>query len=210
MAALYVLDFALGHPFSGVKRLVDLDAEANIPTWYSSAQLLVLGLLLGVFAVVQLERGVPHAGALFALPILCVLMSCDEVAQIHEWLGGWSDVFLPRETREGTIFSVTGIWVFLFGPPFVAAVIVLWRRLAPFLKGRDRAIRLYVTGFVVYATSALGIELLSNFVVPGSVAAMVQVLCEEIGEMLGVTLAIWATLEFLDSYGIRIRRPESA
>jgi hypothetical protein len=66
-------------------------------------------------------------------------------------------------------------------------------------------VRLYIVGFVVYAGSALGIEILANVVSPGGLASVVQVVCEEMGEMLGVTLLVWATLELLASYDIRVR-----
>ena len=65
--------------------------------------------------------------------------------------------------------------------------------------------RLYVAGFSLYAGSAFGIETLSNVVRPGGVASVVQVACEELGEMLGVTLLVWATLDLLAFWGIRVQ-----
>lgn len=204
VAALYILDTALGHPYETLTRLVNLDGEANVPTWYSSGQLLVLGLLLGAFAVVQSRSHSIRRGPLFALPALCLVMSLDEVAQIHEWLGRKSDALFATGTRHGSLVPVTGIWMFLLGPPFLILVILLWRAFVPFLQDRERVVRLYVVGFVVYAVSALGIELLTNFVRPGGLASVVQIVCEELGEMLGVTVLIWATLELLASYSIHL------
>jgi hypothetical protein len=66
-------------------------------------------------------------------------------------------------------------------------------------------VRLYLVGFFVYAASALGIEILANVVSPGGVASVIQVVCEELGEMLGVTLLVWATLDLLASYDIHVR-----
>lgn len=201
MAALYILDAAL--PYKLFTRLVDLDGEANLPTWYSSAQLLVLALLLGAFAVINRDSHVRWS--LFGLPALCLVLSLDEVAQIHEGLGLKSDVLLAVGAREDSVVVRTGIWMFLLGPPFLIVVALLWRAFVPFLQGRARVVRLYIVGFVVYAGSALGIEILANFVGPGGLASVVQVVCEELGEMLGVTLLVWATLELLASYDIRVR-----
>lgn len=205
MGALYILDTALGHPYWTFTRLVDLDREANLPTWYSSGQLLVLGLLLGVFAVIRTNRRAIRSWPLFALPALCLALSLDEVAQIHEWLGRKSDVFFATGTRQGSLVPRTGIWMFLLGPPFLIVVALLWRAFSSSLRGRERVVRLYLVGFFVYAASALGIEILANVVSPDGLAAVVQVVCEEVGEMLGVTLLVWATLELLASYDIHIR-----
>lgn len=205
MVALYVLDTALGHPYRPFTGLVDLDGEANLPSWYSSGQLLVLGLLLGVFAVIRPNRLTIRSWPLFALPALCLFLSLDEVAQIHEWLGKKSDVLFATGTRKGSLFPHTGIWMFLLGPPFLIVVALLWRAFSSSLRGRERVVRLYLIGFFMYAASALGIEILANVVSPGGVASVVQVACEELGEMLGVTLLVWATLELLTSYDIHVR-----
>jgi hypothetical protein len=162
-------------------------------------------LLLGAFAVINRDPHITLRWSLFALPALCLVLSLDEVAQIHEGLGSQSDVLLATGAREGSVVARTGIWMFLLGPPFLIVVALLWRAFIPFLQGRARVVRLYIVGFVVYAGSALGIEILANVVSPGGLASVVQVVCEEMGEMLGVTLLVWATLELLASYDIRVR-----
>jgi hypothetical protein len=205
MVALYLFNAALAHPYRRLTRLVDLDGEANLPTWYSSGQLLILGLLLGVFAVLMADRRETPSWPFLALAALCLVLSLDEIAQIHERLGNKSDVLLPGGSRKGSLVPLTGIWMFLLGPPFLLVVVLLWRVLAPVLQGRKRVARLYLVGFVVYTGSVLGIELLANFVSPGGLASEVQVVCEELGEMLGLTLLIWATVELLASYDISVR-----
>lgn len=205
MVALYVLDTALGNPSWTFTRLVDLCGEANVPTWYSSGQLLVLGLLLGVFAVIRTSQGAVRSWPLFAMPALCLALSLDEVAQIHEWLADKSDVFFATGTRHGSLVPRTGIWMFLIGPPFLLVVALLWRAFSSSVRGRERVARLYRTGFFLYAASALGIEFLANVVTPGELASTVQLVCEELGEMLGVTVMVWATLELLASHDIHVR-----
>jgi len=205
MAALYLLDATLGSPYQTVTRLLDLDGEASIPNWYSSGQLLVLGLLLGVFAVVRTDRRAIRSWPLLALPALCLALSLDEAAQIHEWLGKKSDVLFAAGGRRDLLVPRSGLWMLLLGPPFLIVVTLLWRAFSPALRGRERVARLYLVGFFVYAASALGIEILANFVSPGGLLSVVQVVCEELGEMLGVTLLVWATLELLASYDIHVR-----
>ena len=205
MVVLYVLDNLLGHPFSIVTRLVDLDGEANLPAWYSSSQILFLGLLFALFALIMRHhRPSPFLPA-GALSLMCLGLSLDETAQIHEWIGNQSDKLLTTGTRKDFLFGHTGIWMFLLGPFFMIAITVLWRRFLPYLRGRSRVVRLYLSGFFTYVLSALGIEILANFVSPNQADSVIQIICEEFGEMLGVTLLIWATLELLASYDIHIQ-----
>jgi hypothetical protein len=205
LAALYILDTALGHPYSIVTRLVNLNGEANLPTWYSSAQSLVLGLLLGALAVVLSNGRLIRSWPLVALSAVCLALSLDETAQIHEWFGKKSDILFASGTRQGSLLPRTGLWMFLLGPPFVIVVALLWRALSRSLRGRERVVRLYLVGFFLYVTSALGMEIFANVVSAGGRKSVVQVACEELGELLGVTLLIWATLELLASYDIHVR-----
>jgi hypothetical protein len=46
----------------------------------------------------------------------------DEVATLHERLGNKLDIFLPGGSRQNTLFSTTGIWMFAIGVPFLALV----------------------------------------------------------------------------------------
>jgi hypothetical protein len=205
LVVLYILDNLLSHPFEILTRLVDLDEEANLPAWYSSSQILVLGLLLGLFAFIMRDRRPSPLLPAGALSLICLALSLDETAQIHEWIGNQSDKLMATGTRKGSLFGHTGIWMFILGPLFLIAITVLWRRLSPYLRGRGRVVRLYLLGFFVYVVSALGVEILANFVSPDQADSVVQIVCEEFGEMLGVTLLIWATLELITSYDIHIQ-----
>lgn len=205
VAFLYILDNALGHPFYILTRLVDLDGEANLPAWYSSSQILFLGLLLGLFAFIMRNRKPSPLLPAGALSLICLALSLDEIAQIHEWIGNKSDQLLATGTRKGSLLGHTGIWMFLLGPLFLIIIAILWRKFSPYLRGRERVVRLYLLGFLVYIASALGVEILANFVSPAQADSVVQIVCEELGEMMGVTLLVWATLELLDSYDIHIQ-----
>lgn len=202
---LYILNNLLGHPFQILTHLLDLDEEANLPAWYSSSQILFLGLLIGLFAFAMRDRRPSPLLPAGALSLICFALSLDETAQIHEWIGNQSDKLLADGSRKSSVFSHTGIWMFLLGPLFLVVVSFLWRRLSPYLRDRERVVRLYWLGFCVYVTSAIGIEILANFVIPNQADSVVQIVCEEFGEMLGITLLIWATLELLASYDIHIQ-----
>ena len=62
----------------------------------------------------------------------------------------------------------------------------------------------YVAGCATLMLGAVGLEVLRNFVMPGTGAYAVQVCVEELLEMAGVTLLLWGTLDLLKAYRIHL------
>lgn len=171
-----------------------LSDEANVPTWWSSAQLLMIGVLLSILAYRLISLGKPQAWLMTLPALLFLFLSMDEVATIHEEIGHrWG----PESLR-------TGMWVVIAVPLFLIAMVVIVRAVWPFLKGRTQVIRLYAWGFGVALFSAVGLELAANLYPDQSIQVHVLVLLEEVGEMMGGTLMLWATAEWVASFGIRL------
>ena len=57
-AAAYLLDILAGHPLWQVRRLLDLDGEDSLPTWYSSIQWFCAAVLMGAFVRQEVRAGV--------------------------------------------------------------------------------------------------------------------------------------------------------
>lgn len=205
LALAYIVDTAAGRPWSSLTRLVNLDGEGNVPAWFSSMQWMLCACVFGLFAMRNFSRAVPRSWALLLLPALLVLLSLDEVAQIHEALGRHSDALLEGGTRSSSPFRVTGIWMFVVGGPFVALVLALGAWLSPYVSGAPAAAQRIGIGMVVMLSGALGIETLSNFVVPESMWATVEIAAEEFVEMVGATLVLWGGLDLLTAHGLAIR-----
>lgn len=171
-----------------------LSDEANVPTWWSSAQLLMVGVLLSILAYRLIAMRQPRAWLMTLPALLFLFLSMDEVATIHEEIGHrWG----PESLR-------TGMWVVIAAPIFLIALAVIVRSVWPFLRGRTKVIRLYALGFGVALFSAVGLELVANLVPDQSLQVHVLVLLEEVGEMMGVTLMLWASVEWVASFGIRL------
>ena len=183
--------------FRWLSRLFDLNAEANLPTWYASAQLLLVGLLLGVFARARADRRRPAASAgLVVAAALFVGMSADEVACLHENVGGKLVHYLKARSH-GSAVTLAAFWAAVL-VPFLAVVACVaragwshWRRRPAF------ALR-FGLGLAVYLACAAGTELawMAAFGTDPS-AAPVEVFAEEVGEMIGVTLMAWAAWDLL-------------
>lgn len=210
LAVLYLTNFSVGQPSPKLTLLVDLSGEANLPAWYSSMKLFLVAVLLAVFAYAKFDRHSLLSWTLLGWPLVFAALSFDETAEIHEWLGGKSDMLLPGGTRRGTIFHNTGIWLVLLGVPFTLFMIGLFACLRRYLRGRPEVAKIMITAMVVYIGSAVGIEMISNFVPTEGPAYVIQVASEELGEMIGITLFVWGAFELLRSYGYTISFPESA
>jgi hypothetical protein len=191
---VYLLDGLVGAPFgSYFSFFVDLDKESNMPTWYSSTKLFLVGYLLLSNVKAPFTSRVKVAPAILILAAIFLLMSLDEMIGIHEFIGRASDVLLPGQGRSSSIFPVTGIWMFIVLPPALIAMFLLLRKLRN--AGLSASIyRLLVTGLVIYMLSAGGIEILSNYSGSG-ILALMQIAAEEFGEMIGTPIMFWAAYE---------------
>jgi hypothetical protein len=134
---------------------------------------------------------------------LFYVLSLDEFAQMHERIGSRASDFFGAWPVTAEVNWSLRVWVALFVPALLAAVAIIWRGVRPFLAGRPRIARRFLLGFGIFVGSAAGIELLYNLMSPDSIGVYVEILFEEVGEMIGVTLLLWAAYELLVSHGLR-------
>ncbi len=170
---------------------VDVDAEGNIPTWYSSMALLCAALLLGTIAAQVRQRKQRWAGHWQALSVLLVAMSIDEVAQLHEHLGHLHEMWKTH-----------GIFYFAWVIPGAIAALVtglLFLRFVLHLPAGTR--NRFVLAAVVFCTGALGVEAISGWRAEtmgmNNMTASVIATVEEDLEMIGVAIAIVALLRHM-------------
>jgi hypothetical protein len=196
---IVVVNIATSSLFGKPMHLFDVDKERNIATWWSSAQLLVAGLIFAILAN-RNAKVRPSGGALILLAGLLVLMAMDEIAGLHEKIGNRLDLVLGD--RDETIFNVTGLWFVVIGLPFAVLVIALLRQMSAFLAEAPGTRPLIALGFGLLLLGAIGFEALSNFAVPADHVGpsseasgyFTIVLIEETLEMMGGSVLVWASL----------------
>jgi nitrate/nitrite transporter NarK len=140
------------------------------------------------------------------LPVLlCTMLSADEVARVHEWIGRKADhALLPGGSRYTTPLLRSGIWMFLLVPPVAFAAWIGARAVFRFYAGAHASRVRAVVGWVGFFGAAGGLELLANLTVGNEHLSVLQVLAEESGEMLAVTVICWSQVELLRGASARI------
>jgi hypothetical protein len=133
------------------QRFVDLNAEGNLPTWYSVVLLASSAAAVAAVAAQRRARRRPDASTWFGLAAVVALMSLDEMVSLHEAAGHVLDdhVDVPLLGKYAWIVPGTAA--------AIAAAMVLLRavRSLPLIT-RQRL----VGAATVFVGSALGIEVL--------------------------------------------------
>lgn len=193
----------------GLIRLFDLDAENNIPSYFSALLLLVAALLL---ALITILKRTAHAAYEFHWALLActfLYMAIDEAASIHELLNGPTRNLLGQQA-SGVFFYgwvITGIAVALaFGLSYLTFLLHLPT------KTRWRVI----IAAMLYLGGAIGMELIGGLHadlhgIENLTYAMAATV-EESLEMAGVIVFIYALLNYIaDNYHeIRLRLDSAA
>ncbi len=150
----------------------DLDAEANIPTWYATVLLFSVALCASLIFFVERARVIQRSLWRYfwlAFSAIYLFISLDEAARLHEIL----DRAIPPK------------WVVIYAPFFVVFFMVS----AYYLTAihRDLSVRSWILGgLIVYAAGALAAEAISHALFPlPTTLQQVEFVVEEGLELLG-------------------------
>jgi hypothetical protein len=198
---LYLVNFLVGVPSFQITRLLDLNGERNLPSWYSSVQWFCAAFLFGIFAIRNFDWDSKRSWVLLLLPLVFLAFSIDEIAGIHEALGDKSDALLPTGNRKDTLFKNTGIWFALLGIPVLLFCLFVLSSMKIFLMGSLHVFRKMMIGIFIFFGGAIGMEILSNIPSSENLGYILQNILEEGMEMGGVTVLLWAAHDLLLANG---------
>jgi hypothetical protein len=196
LVGIYWFDALTGGQFQLLHSLFDLDGEANIPAWFSSAQLLVVALAFWTHALRQ-PRSLRPSKTFFGLAGCAALYaSMDEAGQIHEqvtaWMGrryvDWLPAYAGKHFWWVMIVVAAGLGLIQM---FVADLLTICREYRRFGV-------LVVIGVCIGLGGAMGVETLGYKLLHGDRTSFWykgEVTLEEFMEMFGVTLTLFATLK---------------
>ncbi len=203
LSTAYLLNYIIGEPFGILNKLVNLDGEDSVATWYSSIQLFCVFFLAAVYTSENIDRQNARSWMLIGFPLLFLALSIDESVQIHEWLGERSDALLPGGSRKDTIFKRSGIWMFVLGIPFICCFYIWFSSVKQYFKKDGTEYLRIVYGIVVFLIGVLGFEAISNFFSDETHSiGFILITCgEETLEMAGVTIILWGVYEMVCKKG---------
>ncbi|WP_179007526.1 hypothetical protein [Winogradskyella forsetii] len=133
-------------------KLLNVNLEANLPTYFSSLVLLADAILLALIAY-----GNRAIGGRFwhwiGLSLIFVFISLDEMIQIHEQLRA------PMEA----LFNTSGLLYFAWFIPYMAIVVILGIAYFKFMMSLPKKIlKLFILAGVVFVSGAVGMEMLGG------------------------------------------------
>ena len=184
-------DFWLRDPYIS---LFGLRNEGKIPNWYSACTLLFSSIILVTIAFAKRlshDRYLLHWSGL-AIIFLC--MSLDEATAIHEAIGG------PLQSALNTEGFLYFAWVI----PAIAFLIIFGVFYLRFLIDlRPKTRNLFLIAGIVYVSGVLGMEMVGAnywYHYGSNLTYGIMATVEEILEMSGILVFIYALLDYLERY----------
>lgn len=177
--------------------LIDLDAEGNLPAWFSSFQLALIAIGLWTLAARFRATVRPSRSFLRACSGFFLLLSIDESALLHERITeslgkryvDWVPGYLAKHPGKAIVCTLVLVACLAAAYPHV---IGLWRL-------STRASLFAAAGCAIYLTGAAGLESIGYRMLSSGATPQlyrVEVALEEFFEMAGGSLILYGVLLF--------------
>jgi hypothetical protein len=172
--------------------IFDLGAEYNVPTYFSTVIILMAAFLLNTIAAFKKRFGHSYALRWRILAIIFLYLSLDEAITIHEW------ATIPTQKILGPVWGIPDAWVIPVGI-LVLIFALSYCRFLLHLPLKSRI--LFSIAGVLYVGGAIGMERLGGYYanIHGYTNFTFNMIAtiEEIFEMVGIILFIYALLDYI-------------
>jgi hypothetical protein len=199
--AVELIDELFAPGFLGWKpiaRILDLNAESSIGTWFATTMLLLCAVLLGIIALGKREARDRFARHWAGLAVIVLGLAVDEQAKLHDLGSGFGGEMRERLGLGGVLYYG---WVIVAAATVVVLAVVYWRFVFA-LPASTRA-RFIVAG-ALYLAGEMGVEMAGGWVIDRDGATLTYALMTSVEEflgMLGVLVAIGTLLGELRTAG---------
>lgn len=189
---IYLIDIEnISHTIS---TLFDLDEEATIPAWFSSMQLLLVGILFLSSSNWPKYQQIVFPFFLFIAGLGFIFLSMDEAATIHEKL----TYTLAKVEGVPRFKGENGIWIFVYAAIAIGLFVVASRTIISFFKAYPRQAIIMSIGCAVFLAGAVGLEIISYQYLlrepEYSQLYRIEVALEELFEMAGISIILYGTI----------------
>jgi hypothetical protein len=196
--AVQCFKFLGGYEYQlGFVRLLDLEGEGNLPSWYASTTLLLCALFLLQIGRTKRLAGDRYAAHWLGLAVIFFFLSVDEAVGFHEMSADplIRALNLPRWLWAG--------WV-LLGGLFVLVVGLTYFRFLLALPVKTRA--LFLVAGTLYVGGALGMETFASEHLYRDGADFLYKVAmvgpEEFMEMMGIVFFLYALSSYMAAKAI--------
>jgi hypothetical protein len=179
--------------FEPFVRLLNLDVDRSIPSFFSSMMLLTCSFFL--FIIASAKRKDSKSYIYWAgLSLIFLLLSIDEALMIHESLND----------KTQTLLNTSGYFYFAWIIPYGLGLIIFLLAYMKFLLSLPCKTRiLFIIAGFVFVSGAIGLEAISGkyfeLYSDYSMAYIILSTIEEILEMSGIVVFIYALTSYMDS-----------
>lgn len=184
--------------FYGFVPLFDMNAEANIPTLFSSVMMLVCSCMLYLIAKHHRKENLSFI-PWYGLSLIFLFLAIDETYSIHESFS--ESIHVTYET--------SGFFYYAWVIPYAVVVLIFLSIYAKFLLSLPKKIMLLFmfSGFV-FVSGAIGFEMLGGQEAESygnqTLVYSIYFTCEETLEMLGIAIFLYTILLYIVSHMISL------
>ena len=191
------------HIANMINKFFNLDEEATFPAFFSSVLLLLSSVLL--FVISTQKKGEKYHRRWQVLGFVFLFLCLDEIISIHEEVAVEVQLRLFDQRGFG---DLDGLFYYSWVIPYALFFLVVALYFFKFVLSLPPKIRnLFILAGCIYVSGALGCELIEGFYkknYPGNDIMMgLYVVIEEVFEMLGITIFVYALLHYVASLKIK-------
>jgi len=186
------LQLFLHHPM----RIFDLDGEANLPSWFSSVQLFIIGQ---IFFLKSCQNDAEIQPSPLFLRLVCfgfIFLSLDEAAYIHETLNR----ILILSSSMPHFKGEHGAWIFLYTFGGIGILLGSFKGILAMWTRYCRESAIMTLGITIALSGGVILEIISyQFLRSGStpLAYIIEVAFEEFFEMSGGSVVLYGASRLL-------------
>lgn len=175
----------------GLGPMFNFNTEMNVPTLYSSFALICASILLFIIGYLHKKINLSYL-PWFGLSLIFLFLSIDETSSIHERL--------TAPVKES--LNTSGLLFYAWVIPYSIGLMVFLLVYARFLLNLPKkTMILFIVSGCIFVTGAIGFELLGGRQAeqfgPNDLLYSLFYTCEELLEMLGIAIFIYALLTYL-------------
>lgn len=197
LAVANAINILLGQPFWTITRFIFLGFDNNIAAWYSSILLAVAGLLSYECSLHAKIKKVTNHWPFLIFALLLFFMSCDEIAQFHEIIGGLIAKYTGVSSKS---FAQHTAWVWIGGPIVLAIFTSFIFLLRKSFSLVPQSIFPLIIGFAFIILGGVVLESTTNFLNHEELEWVwhIEVIFEETFEMVGTIFIAYSLILWRD------------